>query len=181
VDIRSETQVKRWADEIGRRAPHIDVLVNNAAVLGERARFATIPSDVWKNTLRTNILGTILVTRSLLSLLQGSDAGLIVNVGSIVGRHGRAGFSTYAVSKFAIDGLTQSLAQELASERIRVVSLLPSRVATELRRQAYETDPLESQRNVDDYLAAVDALIATAGTCLTGVALSSADISFWRL
>lgn len=121
----------------------LDVLVNNAAVLGPRVPIADYPLEAWREVLEVNVTGVFLVTRAALPLMRRTGGGSIINLSSGVGRRGRARWGAYAVSKGAVEILTQILAEELAPEGIRVNAVNPGPTRTRMRAQAYpEEDPL---------------------------------------
>ena len=108
---------------------NLDVLLNNAGVVGSGN------VDVFKEQERdrifdVNVKGIFLMTRAALSDLRKSDNAAIVNTASIAGKKGSPGMSAYCASKFAAIGLTQSFAQEFASDGIRVNALCPGIVGT---------------------------------------------------
>ena len=179
LDIGDRRAVNRWAATVRAQTNGIDLLVNNAAILGERAGFAAVSAATWRRVLRTNILGTIWVTRAFLPLLAARQGATIVNVGSVLGRFGRAGWSPYAVSKFALEGLTEVLSQELAGRGVRVVTLHPSRVATSLRSAAYGGGEPTPKQNLRAVLDAVTWLLDTPDAPLSGRAFSTNDLPYW--
>ncbi len=121
----------------------LDVLVNNAAVLGPRLPIADYPLEAWREVLEVNVTGVFLVTRAALPLMRRTGGGSIINLSSGVGRRGRSRWGAYAVSKGAIEIFTQVLAEELALEGIRVNAVNPGPTRTRMRAQAYpEEDPL---------------------------------------
>jgi NAD(P)-dependent dehydrogenase (short-subunit alcohol dehydrogenase family) len=178
VDIRDAEAVRNWAQKISKLTPRLNMLVNNAAILGARKEFLAIEEMVWREALETNILGTAFVTRALFPLLIKSPHGTIVNTSSIMGHYGRAGWSTYSVSKFALEGLTQCLSQEFSRRGLSVVSLMPSRAPSRLRRLAYSRERL-SKSGIDSYLNSVYWLLSNSATSLSGLSLSCEDLSFW--
>lgn len=142
TDITQEKDVQSLMDAIEARAGRLDVLINNAGVLGPRTDIEHVALKDWKQTLDVNITGTFLVSREATSLLRKGQKPLIVNLSSSVGRQGRGGWGPYAVSKHGVEGLTDVMADELAVDKIAVVSLNPGGTATRMRAAAYpEEDP----------------------------------------
>ncbi|WP_217914517.1 SDR family NAD(P)-dependent oxidoreductase [Miltoncostaea marina] len=111
----------------------VDVLVNNASLLGVRAALAEYPADVWDAVLAVNLTGTLALTRALLPGI--AHGGAVVNVSS--GAAGRAGWGAYGVSKLALEGATAMLREELADRAIRCVAVNPGGLRTSMRAAAY--------------------------------------------
>jgi len=142
-DVTRPDQVAALMAVLGERFGRLDVLVNNAAILGPRLPIAEYPLEAWREVLEVNVTGMFLVTQAALPLLRRSSGGSIINLSSGVGRRGRARWGAYAVSKGAVEIFTQVLAEELAPEGIRVNSVNPGPTRTRMRAQAYpEEDPL---------------------------------------
>ena len=108
---------------------NLDVLVNNAGVVGS-GNVDVFKEQEWDRIFHVNVKGIFLMTRAALSELRKSDNAAIVNTASIAGKKGSPGMSAYCASKFAAIGLTQSFAQEFASDGIRVNALCPGIVGT---------------------------------------------------
>ncbi len=127
-DVRKRDEVregvKRIIDEFGR----IDVLVNNAGILGKNSKFEEIDDDDWDNVLNTNLKGAFIVTQEVTKYMK---KGKIVNIASIAGRNGGTVGVHYAASKAGIIGLTFALASQLAPN-ILVNGVAPGPVDTEL-------------------------------------------------
>lgn len=86
ADISHRDDVRRLAEEIGERWGQLDVLVNNASILGERKPIIDYPEDVWEEVLDINLNAQFYVTKALLPLLMKSKSASIINVSSSVGR-----------------------------------------------------------------------------------------------
>jgi NAD(P)-dependent dehydrogenase (short-subunit alcohol dehydrogenase family) len=121
----------------------LDVLVNNASLLGPRVPIAEYPLSAWEDVVRVNLTGSFLMIRQALKIMIPERSGSIINVSSGVGRIGKARWGAYAASKFGVEGLTQVLADEVREFGIRVNAVNPGPTRTEMRAQAYpEEDPL---------------------------------------
>lgn len=143
ADIADKDDVKRLARHVEERWNRLDVLVNNASILGIRAPISDYPEDVWEEVIHVNLNAQFFVTKALIPLILRSQNGSIINVSSSVGRHGKALWGAYAVSKFGLEGLTQVLADELRSSNVRVNSVNPGGTRTEMRAKAYpDEDPM---------------------------------------
>ncbi|WP_263260877.1 YciK family oxidoreductase [Pseudomonas sp. RIT-PI-S] len=132
----------RIDDEFGR----LDGLLHNASLLGPRANLDEIPDADFIQVMQVNVNATFMLTRAMLPLLHRSTDASVIFTSSSVGRKGRAQWGAYAVSKFATEGLMQTLADELAgSSLIRANSLNPGGTRTDMRAQAYPGE--DPQRN----------------------------------
>jgi len=128
VEDSVATLVKDLEDHFGQ----VDILVNNAGVMTRPVSLAELEVRKWDYTLAVNLRGTFLVTRTILPLMFRQKNGSIINVSSTIGRGAYANFVAYAVSKWGVEGLTQTLAAEVKSHNIRVNSVDPGYVATKL-------------------------------------------------
>lgn len=128
---------------IRREYGRLDGILHNAGVLGPRAAIARYPVDDWLEVMQINVNAAFILTRTLLPLLDQAPDASVVFTSSGVGRRGRANWGAYAVSKFALEGLMEVLADELApAGRTRVNSVNPGATRTAMRAAAYpEEDP----------------------------------------
>lgn len=123
----------------------LDGLLHNAALLGPRTPLAYYPADSWAKLMQVNVNACFQLTRALLPALQVAEHGRILFTSSSVGRQGRAYWGGYAVSKFAVEGLMQVLADELRdTSSIRVNSINPGATRTAMRKDAYPAENPES-------------------------------------
>jgi NAD(P)-dependent dehydrogenase (short-subunit alcohol dehydrogenase family) len=132
VDVTDEEGVANAFREIRRLTPTIDVLVNNAGVGGGQPIDKTDAAS-WRRVLDTNVFGTFLVTRGAVRML--GDGGRVINMSSVLGRFGVAGYTAYCASKHAVIGFTRALALELVTRRITVNAICPGWVETEMAAQ----------------------------------------------
>lgn len=131
ADVSSKDQVEAAVEVIKSKLGPADILINNAGT----ATFGTVMEmdpEEWKRIIDTNLLGTYYVTRAVLPQLIEKNGGDIINISSTNGLNGAATSSAYSASKFAVIGFTESLAQEVRRNNIRVSALTPSTVATDL-------------------------------------------------
>ncbi|SEU02184.1 3-ketoacyl-ACP reductase [Paenibacillus sp. NFR01] len=131
ADISSKEQVEAAIAKLNAELGPADILINNAGI----ATFGTVlemDPEEWKGMIDTNLMGTYYVTRAVLPQLIAKNGGDIINISSTNGLSGAATSSAYSASKFAVIGFTESLAQEVRRNNIRVSALTPSTIATDL-------------------------------------------------
>lgn len=110
-------------------SPKIDVIINNAGILRDRT-LSNMTDKEWDEVINTNLTGIFNITKTFLPYLQ--DGGCIINMASIIGITGNFGQCNYAASKAGVIAFTKSLAKELAKNNIRVNSVSPSFVDTDM-------------------------------------------------
>ena len=140
ADVTSSSDVQDLVNAAIEHYGGIDVLVNNAGLLGPRVKIEEYPEDEWRSVLDANLTGPFLVSKAAIPHMR--EGASIVNVTSGVSIEGRAEWGAYSVSKFGLEGLTQILAAELKDRGIRVNSVDPGGMRTEMRAAAYpDEDP----------------------------------------
>lgn len=138
LDLGDPGSVDSAAEAAVRALGRVDVLVNNAGLLGVRTPLAEYPMESWDRVMAVNVTGTLRLTQRILRAMP--DGGAIINVTS--GAGGRPGWGAYSVSKLALDGITAMLRAELADRRIRCVGINPGPARTRMRAAAHpEEDP----------------------------------------
>jgi len=120
-----ERMVERAVDAFGR----VDILVNNVGIAGPTAKITNITLAEWQESIDINLTGCWLASREALKRMAAQRSGNIVNISSLAGRVGYPLRTPYAASKWAMIGLTQSLALEWGREGIRVNGICPGAVA----------------------------------------------------
>ena len=160
ADVSRSADVEELVGAAAERFGHVDVLVNNAGLLGPRVEIVEYPEDEWRRVLDANLTGPFLVSKAVIPHMP--EGGSIVNVVSGVSVEGRAEWGAYSVSKFGVEGLTQILAAELKERSIRVNAVDPGGMRTGMRAAAYpDEDPMtritpEENTDVFLYLASDD-------------------------
>ena len=123
----------------------IDILVNNAGVVFDKKLLDT-SEDEWDQTIDTNLKGAFLFTKAVLPYMIKRNSGVIVNVNSGAGKIGFSDLSSYCASKFGLAGLAESLALEVKSYNIRVMTIFLGEVATKML-QDYDYNYYEKNKN----------------------------------
>ncbi|HEX6561096.1 MAG TPA: SDR family oxidoreductase [Nitrososphaera sp.] len=131
LDVTDLDSINGFMDRIAPQAGRIDVLVNNAGYFSIGS-LEDLSMKQIQDQLDTNLLGAIRVTRQVLPVMRKQKGGTIVNISSVVGRFGLPGMSAYVATKFALEGLSESLAHEVEPFGIRVTLIEPGVVKTRI-------------------------------------------------
>ncbi|KIQ34979.1 MULTISPECIES: YciK family oxidoreductase [Pseudomonas syringae group] len=140
-----ETAVPQQYDELAKMIEtefgHLDGLLHNASIIGPRTPLEQLSSEEFTQVMHVNVNSTFMLTQALLPLLKRSEDASVAFTSSSVGRKGRAHWGAYGVSKFATEGLMQTLADELEGvTAVRANSINPGATRTGMRAQAYPAE-----------------------------------------
>jgi NAD(P)-dependent dehydrogenase (short-subunit alcohol dehydrogenase family) len=145
LDVSSDDSVEHAVKEVLARARRIDVLVNNAGIASAGITEAFTP-DQAKAVFNTNVVGLLRTIRAVLPVMRGQRDGLIINIGSILGRVTFPFFGIYGASKFAVEALTDSLRYEVSQLGIDVALVQPSAYPTAMYTNVQQ--PADTDRAV---------------------------------
>jgi len=125
TDVRQENDVRALVDTTVARFGRLDVAVNNAGTEGQVGPITDQTADSYAATFDTNVLGVILSMKHEVRVMQEQGSGSIINISSTYGHEGAAGAAVYVGSKHAVEGITKSVALEIAKSGIRVNGVAP--------------------------------------------------------
>jgi NAD(P)-dependent dehydrogenase (short-subunit alcohol dehydrogenase family) len=164
----------RLAEAILQRYGRLDGLVHCAALLGTLTPIEHYEVPTWYRVMHVNVTAAFALTQVLLPALRRSQDASVIFTSSSVGRRGRPNWGAYAVSKFAIEGLSQVLASELeGNSNIRVNTINPGRARTVMRRQAYPSEDISTLPLPETLLGPFLKLLGPEGRGTSGQALDS--------
>ncbi|MFN3976400.1 MAG: SDR family oxidoreductase [Aquificaceae bacterium] len=152
-DVGDRRSAKEFIAFCVERLKRIDLLVNNASILGERLSIEEYPEEVWEDVIRVNINGVFYITKYALPYMR--EGSIIINLSSGAGKRPAPYWGAYAVSKFGVEGFSLLLAEELKDKGIRVYALNPGATRTQMRAKAYpQEDPntLKPPEKVADFI-----------------------------
>jgi NAD(P)-dependent dehydrogenase (short-subunit alcohol dehydrogenase family) len=136
VDVADDADVRRWADATTSALGGVDLLINNAAVMNRTAPLWTISAAEFSQIVDVNIGGVANVIRHFVPGMVAAGAGVIVNFSSGWGRSTSADVAPYCATKWAVEGLSQALAQELPAG-MAAVALNPGIIDTDMLRSCW--------------------------------------------
>jgi NAD(P)-dependent dehydrogenase (short-subunit alcohol dehydrogenase family) len=191
ADVADPGEVDRLFDAAAAALGGLDILVNNAGIAGPTQKVEDIAVGDWDRCVAINLNGMFYCTRRGVPLLKAAGGGSIVNLSSVAGRLGYPLRTPYAASKWAVVGLTKSLAMELGPDGIRVNCIQPGLVAgpridrviqakadafgigyEEMKQRLLKTVSLRRMVTADDVAEMALFVCSTAGANITGQALS---------
>jgi len=172
VDVADDAQVGRWARVVlAQGVP--DLLLNNAALINASAPLWQVPADEFDRVIDVNIKGVANVIRHFVPAMIEARRGVVVNFSSGWGRSTSPEVAPYCATKFAIEGLTKALAQELP-RGMAAVPLNPGIINTEMLQSAFG-DNAASYPDPDEWAAAAVPFLLALGPADNGRSLSIAD------
>lgn len=175
LDITDAAACKQFIRDMARRFDHINALVNNAGQ--SNGQFISLTTEqMVDELLAVNLHAAIRITRLVAPYMMRDGAGSIVNIGSISGHRGFAGLSVYGASKSALEGFTRCLARELGPRQIRVNTVAPGLLTTDMaeqtplneREQIVSLTPMGRLGNVGDVCGLIGFLLSDAARFITG-------------
>ncbi len=124
-DLSQLQSVDALAREVERQFGRLDILVNNAGVGGFGGPLHELPPESWEQVLNTNLRGVYYMVRAFTAMRIRGSGGHIINISSLAGKNALPNGAAYAASKWGLNGLSYSLAEELRSHNIRVAVICP--------------------------------------------------------
>ncbi|MDK1023630.1 MAG: SDR family oxidoreductase [Gammaproteobacteria bacterium] len=149
TDVSNESEVRRFFEKIGNEMEGLDVLVNNAGIAGPTAPIELIDAAEWRKTISVDLDGVFYCLKYAIPLLKQAPAGSIVNIASTAGLMGFANRSPYTACKWALIGLTKTLAMELGPYKVRCNAVCPGSIAGERIERIIKQDADRRGVNVE--------------------------------
>jgi len=135
VDVTDADQIEHAIKLLLAEASGIDILVNAAGFTGGSASVEAYDPAQWRHIVEVNLVGVYEVSRQVVPVMRGAAWGRIVNIASLAGKEGTPFLSAYSAAKAGVIAFTKSLAKELADTEIRVNSVAPAAIETDLIHQ----------------------------------------------
>jgi len=177
LDIEGATpeNYQSLQDDIFNQFEKLDGLIHNAAILGTMMPIDQYDIKLWYSTLQINLNGPFMLTQFLIPLLNKSDDARILFLSAEQGREAKAYWGAYGVSKFAVEGFAKTLSEELEKTNIRVNTLDPGVMKTEMRRAAYPAEDTTKNPLPESKSPAIVYLMLPVSSKYNGKKLTLAD------
>jgi NAD(P)-dependent dehydrogenase (short-subunit alcohol dehydrogenase family) len=182
ADVRNEEDVKNLIEKTVNRFGPLDVAVNNAGTEGKVGPIIEQTAEIYSQVFDTNVLGVLLCLKHEMRAMREQKAGSIINISSVAGHRGFSGASIYVASKHAVEGLTKSAALEGVEFGIRVNSVAPGPIDTDMVTRFTGTlenkaalisgVPLDRMGQPEEVAAAILFLASPKAAFITGVSLA---------
>ena len=184
-DVSDSASVNRMVAAVRDAWGRLDVLVNNAGIVGPNKPLTEVGDDEWARVLAINLTGVFYCCRAVVPHMIANDWGRIVTIASIAGKEGNPNMVGYSATKAAVIGLTKSLGKELATTNVRVNCVTPAVIETDMLEQAppearaymLSRVPMGRPGKAEEVAALVDWLASDACSFSTGAVF---DISGGR-
>lgn len=176
LDVTDEKAVKQLFSEIRKKYGRLDVLINNAGINQSLAPVMLVSYQAAENTMKTNFLGSFLMSREAGKVMMKNGSGRIVNFGSMAVRHEEKGEAVYTASKAALISFTKILAKELYQYGITCNMVSPAAIATDLMEnidsaalaRVLERNAIPETGTVDELIHTINWLIDQKSSRITG-------------
>ena len=152
ADVAIQSDVERIAQETLKRYGRIDVLINNAGIMPQ-ATLDKLKVEEWDKMIDINVKGVLYGIAAVLPTMQQQHSGHIINLSSVAGLRVAAGGTVYSGTKFAVKAISEGLRVEVAKDNIRVTTLYPGAVESELK---YGSSDPEASENIQAFYKAYE-------------------------
>ncbi|MDF2179972.1 YciK family oxidoreductase [Aliiglaciecola sp. CAU 1673] len=146
------THYQQLAQTIDEQFGRLDGLLHNASLLGYLRPFSQIEGQEWQDIMQVNLNSQFYLTQALLGVLKKAPHSSVIFTSSGVGRKGRAYWGAYAISKFATEGMMQTLADEYANTTMRVNCINPGATRTAMRAKAYPAEDANTLKTPEEIM-----------------------------
>lgn len=182
VDVADPAAIDAMYRKIDTTFGRLDALINNAGIVGQKARVTDLTHDRLRQIFDVNAIGAILVAKGAVERMLPQSAGVIINISSAAARLGSANqYVDYAAAKAAVDTFTKGLSDEVADAGIRVMSIAPGLIETDIHAKGGDPDraarlggsvPMGRAGTADEIANAVLWLMSDEASYITGSVLN---------
>ena len=147
LDISDEVNGEEFTKAVLQKENRVDILINNAGVAHNLALIEEMNLEVFNSIIRDNVMPTFNMMKYILPIMKKNNSGTVINISSRAGRRAVPKLSAYTAAKFAVRGLTESVAKEVQETGIKCVTISPAGVNTGMRAMVFGKEDAENQQD----------------------------------
>ena len=165
LDLSDEVNVEKYTKVVLQKENRVDILINNAGVAHNLALIEEMNVEMFNSIIKDNVMPTFNMIKYIMPIMKKNNSGTVINISSRAGRRAVPKLSAYTAAKFAVRGLTESVAKEVQETGIKCVTISPAGVNTGMRAMVFGKEDAENQQD----------------TCLLYTSPSPRDLSTSRM
>ena len=147
LDISDEVNVEEFTKAVLQKENRVDILINNAGVAHNLALIEEMNLEMFNSIIRDNVMPTFNMMKHIMPIMKKNNSGTVINISSRAGRRAVPKLSAYTAAKFAVRGLTESVAKEVQETGIKCVTISPAGVNTGMRAMVFGKEDAENQQD----------------------------------
>ena len=147
LDISDEVNVEEFTKAVLQKENRVDILINNAGVAHNLALIEEMNLEMFNSIIKDNLMPTFNMMKYILPIMKKNNSGTVINISSRAGRRAVPKLSAYTAAKFAVRGLTESVAKEVQETGIKCVTISPAGVNTGMRAMVFGKEDAENQQD----------------------------------
>ena len=146
-DISDEVNVEEFTKAVLQKENRVDILINNAGVAHNLALIEEMNLEMFNSIIKDNVMPTFNMIKYIMPIMKKNNSGTVINISSRAGRRAVPKLSAYTAAKFAVRGLTESVAKEVQETGIKCVTISPAGVNTGMRAMVFGKEDAENQQD----------------------------------
>ena len=147
LDLSNEVNVEEYTKIILQKENRVDILINNAGVAHNLALIEEMNWEMFNSIIKDNVMPTFNMIKYIMPIMKKNNSGTVINISSRAGRRAVPKLSAYTAAKFAVRGLTESVAKEVQETGIKCVTISPAGVNTGMRAMVFGKEVAENQQD----------------------------------
>ena len=147
LDLSDEVNVEKYTKVVLQKENRVDILINNAGVAHNLALIEEMNWEMFNSIIKDNVMPTFNMIKYIMPIMKKNNSGTVINISSRAGRRAVPKLSAYTAAKFAVRGLTESVAKEVQETGIKCVTISPAGVNTGMRAMVFGKEDAENQQD----------------------------------
>lgn len=147
LDLSDEVNVEKYTKVVLQKENRVDILINNAGVAHNLALIEEMNWEMFNSIIKDNVMPTFNMMKHIMPIMKKNNSGTVINISSRAGRRAVPKLSAYTAAKFAVRGLTESVAKEVQETGIKCVTISPAGVNTGMRAMVFGKEDAENQQD----------------------------------